>query len=150
LAKSEIDVTRALLASILAGNAYLGAMWLDNELSSHPFNDLKLTGQILTTKSPAWEIMGVANHFSFAVVVSMIYARWAYSRLPGPGWLKGLLFLQLENALLYPGAALLEPRHAGMKSGQVPTLFSWKSWWGQVLRHVAFGIVLGLVYRPKK
>ena len=145
----EIDAPRALLAAIAAGNAYLASMWLDNKFFSHPFNDLKLTGQLWTTKSPTWEIVGVANHFSFSVVVSMLYAAWGYSHLPGPHWLRGLLFLQMENALLYPGAALIEPFHAGIKSGQLPTLLSRKSFMGQASRHVAFGLALGLVYRPK-
>lgn len=139
---------RIILTAFAAGNAYLASMWLDNKLSSHHFNDLKLVGQIFTTKSPAWIIIGLANHFSFSVVVTLVYAKWAYKRLPGPPWLKGILFLQIENTLLYPGAALLEPRHAGMKSGEVPTLFSWKSFWGQVVRHVAFGAALGLLYKP--
>lgn len=149
LKRSQIDASRALLASIVAGNAYLASMWLDNQLSTHPFNDLKLTGQLWTTKSPAWKVVGVANHFLFSIVVSMLYAAWGYKHLPGPRWLRGVLFLQLENTLLYPGAAILEPVHAGMKSGEVPTLLSLKSFLGQALRHVAFGLALGLVYRDK-
>ena len=139
-----------LVTALVAGDSYLAAMWVDNRLSSHKFNDLKLVGQILTTKSPAWIIMGLVNHYGFSAVVSFIYARWAYRRLPGPRWLKGVLFMQIENALLYPGAAFLEPRHAGMRSGQVPTLFSWKSFWGQAVRHVAFGAALGALWKPKR
>lgn len=142
-------MSRALAASLAAGSAYLASMWADSKLSSHPFNDLKLVGQVFTTKAPAWVIMGVGGHYSFSALMALLYAHSAYPRLPGPGWLRGLLFLQLENMLLYPGAALVEPHHAGIRSGQVPTLLSRKSFAGQVLRHVAFGLVLGLVYRPK-
>lgn len=149
LTDSKIDVTRALLASVAAGDAYLASMWLDNRLSSHPFNDIKLTGQILTTKSPAWQIMGLANHFSFSVAMSLVYAA-VCDRLPGPPWLRGVLFMQVENTVLYPLAGLLEPRHAGFKSGQLPTLFSRKSFQGQALRHLAFGLVLGTLYRPRR
>ncbi len=139
---------RILVTALAAGNAYLAAMWLDNKLSSHPFNDLKLVGQVFTTDAPAWVITGLANHFGFSVAVTLVYAKWGYKRLPGPTWFRGILFMQLENAILYPGAALLEPRHAGMKSGQVPTLFSWKTFWGQIVRHVAFGLALGSLYKP--
>ncbi len=69
--------------------------------------------------------------------------------MPGPRWLKGVLFLQLENAILYPGAGLLMPLHAGVKSGQVPSLFERKVIQGQLLRHVAFGLALGIVYQEK-
>lgn len=145
--RAELDAPRALLASIVAGSAYLGAMWVDNRLSSHPFNDLKLTGQVWTTQSPTWEIVGVANHFCFSIAMSMLYAAWGYSHLPGPRWLRGVLFLQLENILLYPLAGLLEQAHAGVKSGQVPTLFSRKSFAGQVVRHLAYGLALGGTYK---
>jgi hypothetical protein len=147
---SSVDVDRALLASIAAGSAYLASTWVDSKLSSHPFNDLKLVGQILTIRSPNWVFMGLAAHYSMSALMSVVYSTLAYRKLPGPGWLKGILFLQIENTLLYPAAALLEPIHAGMKSGEVPTLFSWKTFRGQVVRHVVFGVTLGAIYRPKK
>jgi hypothetical protein len=145
---SDIDTKWLLVCALASGNAYLAAAWLDSKLSSHPFNDLKLVGQIFTTRSPFWIFMGLLNHYGFSVVVAYVYARWTYSRLPGPGWLRGLLFLQLENTLLYPVALLLEPVHAGIRSGQLPTLFSWKTFWGQVVRHVAYGVTLGAMWRP--
>jgi hypothetical protein len=37
-----------------------------------------------------------------------------------------------------------------MRRGQLPPLLNWKTFWGQMLRHVAFGAVLGLLYKPKK
>lgn len=144
--RTNIDVNRALAAALAAGTAYQLTAWADSELSSHPFNDLKLVGQVLTTRSPTWIVLGLAGHYTLSIIMSMLYAGWAMKWLPGPGWLKGALFLQLENALLYPGAVFIEPIHAGMRSGQVPTVLSWKSFWGQVLRHLVFGLVLGLVY----
>ena len=146
--QNEVEMAKVVPAALAAGSAYLASMWLDNRLSSHPFNDLKLVGQIPTTKSPLWQILGVGGHYGFSVVMGYLYARYAYPRLPGPGWLRGFLFLQVENALLYPAAIPLEPRHTGMQSGQVPTLFSVKSFKGQLLRHVSFGVTLGLLYNP--
>ena len=148
MGKSDVNVKRALLAGIAAGTAYLGATWADSKLSSHPFNDLKLVGQPFTTKSPDWLIQGLAGHYGFSAIVSLAYASWAYNWLPGPGWLKGLLFLQLENTVLYPGAAILDPFHAGIQGGQLAPLLNWKTFKGQVVRHVAFGIVLGALYKP--
>ncbi len=147
--KREIDIRSAAIAGLSAGTAYLGAMCADNKLSSHQFNDLKLVGQVFTTKSPLWIIQGVIIHYGFSLLVAVAYAGWAYRRLPGPRWLKGLLFLQIENTALYPLAAIMDKFHAGVREGQLPPIMKWKSYWGQLLRHVAFGVVLGMVYRAR-
>lgn len=147
--QTRFDRGRAIFAGLVAGTAYLATTWADSKLSSHPFNDLKLVGQVFTTRSPFWIAQGVVVHFSFGLALSLLYASWAYSRLPGPGWFKGLLYLQLENTLLYPIAFFLDPIHAGVRSGQLPRLLNRKTFQGQVLRHVAFGLALGALYRPR-
>jgi len=144
---SNINLPRALLAGMAAGTAYLAAMWADNKLSRPKFNDIKLVGQVFTTKSPFWQIQGLVGHYSFSSVIALVYASQAYNRLPGPGWLRGLIFLQIENSTLYLLAPLMDPHHAGVKSGQVPPVWKWKSFWGQVVRHIAFGVTLGALYR---
>lgn len=146
----ETDDKRAILSGMAAGTAFLATAWLDSRLSSHPFNDLKLVGQFLTTRSPLWQIQGLAGHYGFSAIMSLIYARIAYPRLPGPLSLKGLIFLQIENSLLYPVAPLIDRLHAGMKQDELPPLMNWKTFWGQFWRHVAFGLVLGTLYRPKR
>lgn len=145
--KTNVDVPRALFAGVAAGTAYLAAMWADNKLSRHKFNDIKLVGQIFTTRSPFWQIQGLVGHYSFSGVMALLYASQAYNRLPGPGWLRGLVFLQIENSVLSLLTPLMDKRHAGIKSGQLPPVWKWKSFWGQVVRHLAFGVTLGAVYR---
>src|SRR4051794_32641473 len=147
--QSKVDPSRVASAGLAAGTAYLASMWADNKLSSQRFNDLKLVGQAFTTKSPAWVIQGLLVHYGFSMVVAFLYASWGVLHMPGPRWLKGVLFLQLENAILYPGAGLLLPLHAGVKSGQVPSLFERKVIQGQLLRHVAFGLALGAIYEEE-
>ncbi|HKP53029.1 MAG TPA: hypothetical protein VJ183_10285 [Chloroflexia bacterium] len=149
--ETNINVGRALVASVAAGTGYLASTWLDSKLSSHPFNDLKLVGQIFTTKSPLWQMQGVVGHYGFSVIVAFTYAAWFYRSLPGPPWLRGLIFLQIENTSLYPlGLAIgVDRLHAGIKRGQLPPLANMKTFKGQVVRHVAFGLMLGAIYRPK-
>lgn len=137
----------ALKAGVASGSAFLAAMWLDNKLSSWQFNDLKLVGQIFTTRSPAWQLQGLAGHYSFSVVMAYVYATYARRRLPGPGWLRGILFMMAENTLLYPAAPLIDRIHAGMKAGQLPPLVNRKTFYGQITRHIAFGAVLGSLVR---
>ncbi|HST06494.1 MAG TPA: hypothetical protein VLQ48_17410 [Chloroflexia bacterium] len=138
------------VAGLVAGSAFLGAMWLDNKLSSWQFNDLKLVGQAFTTRSPIWQAQGLAGHFGFSVVMAYLYARVVYPRLPGPGWLRGIMFLQIENAILYPATIVADKVHAGIRSGQVPPMTNMNIFKGQVVRHIAFGATLGLLLNRKK
>jgi hypothetical protein len=129
---------------LVAGTAYLVAMWLDNKLSSWQFNDLKLVGQIFTTRSPIWQAQGLAGHYCFSVLMALFYTRYACERLPGPGWLRGITFLMIENTVLYPLALPADKLHAGIRAGQLPPLLHSKTFLGQVVRHIAFGVALGL------
>jgi hypothetical protein len=145
----SVDVPRAVGAGLAAGSAYLAAAWADSRLSSHPFNDLKLVGQMVTTRSPWWQMQGLAGHYGFSVVMALLYARYARAALPGPGWLKGIIFLNIENLALYPAGLLIDRYHMGVRAGELPRMMTWKTFAGQVVRHVAFGLTLGLLYRPK-
>lgn len=147
----KVNPKRALLASMAAGSSYLLSAWADSKLSSHPFNDLKLVGQMFTTKSPAWQIQGVVGHYGFSGAMSLVYAALFYKRLPGPRWLRGVTFLQLENTALYAlvFAISFDKFHAGIRRGQLPPLANWKTLKGQALRHVAFGLALGALYRDE-
>lgn len=146
----QVDVERAVGAGLAAGTAFLATTYLDSKLSSYPFNDLKLVGQVFTTRSPFWQIQGLIGHYGFSVFMALLYARYARRLLPGPGWLKGLLFLMIENNGLYPLAPLLDRIHAGRRKGEIPALATWKSYAGQTWRHVAFGLALGALYRNAK
>lgn len=145
----EVDTPRAIAVSIAAGTSYLAAMWLDNTLSSHKFNDIKLVGQIFTTKWPWWLVQGLAGHYSFSMIVALFYAKFVYPRVPGPDVLRGILFLNAENLAFYPGGLLVDRLHAGIRSGQLPPLLNEKTFMGQVVRHIAYGAVLGLLYKPQ-
>lgn len=146
LKNEPVDVEKAIFAGGAAATAFLATTYLDSKLSSHPYNDLKLVGQMFTTRSPFWQIQGLAGHYSFAVVMSLVYARYARRLLPGPGWLRGLLFMQIENNSLYLLAPLLDRVHTGQKRDQIQPLMNLKTYMGQTLRHVVFGLVLGAIY----
>jgi hypothetical protein len=66
-------------------------------------------------------------------------------RIPGPPWLKGILFANVENAILYP-ITVLEDRHPAIRDGQVDRYFNWPAFWQSVPRHVAYGVVVGSLY----
>ncbi len=143
--KTDGQDSEIVKGGIAAGSAFLAAMWLDNKLSSWRFNDIKLVGQMFTTRTPLWQIQGVAGHYAFSTMMAFVYVRYARQRLPGPSWLRGILFLMAENTVLYPAGLIVDRIHAGMKSGQLALLLDRKTFFGQITRHVAFGIALGLV-----
>lgn len=143
------DLETSIPAGLAAGTAYLGAMWLDNKLSSWEFDDLKLVGQLFTTKSPIWQLQALTGHYGFSITMATLYVRYARQRLPGPNWLRGILFMMIENTLLYPAAKVIDSFHAGMKAGQLPPLLNKKSFLGQITRHIAFGAVLGILAKKR-
>ena len=145
----SVDLERAVVSGLAAGTAFLATAYLDSKLSRYPYNDIKLVGQVFTTRSPFWQLQGLAGHYGFSIFMALLYARYGYRLLPGPRWLKGLLFLMIENNGLYPLAPLLDRVHAGQRKGELPPLMSLKSYVGQTWRHVAFGLVLGALYRPR-
>jgi hypothetical protein len=148
LKSDHIDARRAVLASWAGATAFLATTFIESKLSSHPYNDIKLVGQMLTTRSPLWQIQGVVGHYGFATVMGLLYAR--YERmLHGPGWLRGLLFMQIENTVLYPLGIIVDRFHRGEREGQLPPIMSRKSYQGQVLRHVAMGVVMGAMLKRK-
>ena len=104
---------------------------------------------MFTSKSPWWIIQGLAGHFSFSVVMALFYARFFYPWMPGPGVVKGIVFLNIENTFLYPGALISDRINVAVRNGELAPLLNKKSFMGQVVRHVAFGAVLGFLYRPK-
>jgi hypothetical protein len=66
-------------------------------------------------------------------------------RLSGPAWLKGIIFANVENVILYP-ITWFEDIHPAIRDGQVDRYFNWPAFWQSVPRHIAFGAVLGVVY----
>ncbi|MCC2627045.1 MAG: hypothetical protein K0S14_695 [Thermomicrobiales bacterium] len=66
-------------------------------------------------------------------------------RIPGPAWLKGVVFANVENAILYP-VTRFEDIHPAIRTGQVDRYYNWPAFWQSVPRHIAFGAVLGMLY----
>ena len=65
--------------------------------------------------------------------------------MPGPAWLKGVIFANVENVILYP-ITLFEDIHPAIRTGQVDRYFTWPAFWQSVPRHIAYGAVLGVLY----
>lgn len=146
---SELDHPRVIAAALGAGSAYLAEMFADMKLLDYPLNDLRMLGEQFGRRR-SWPIVGAAMHYSFSIFLTYIYAAYARDHLRGPDWLRGLIFINIENGTLYPFAFLLDRFNPTIHSGEMPAVFTKTGFVNQLLRHAAFGLTLGSLYRAKK
>ncbi|HCI78603.1 MAG TPA: hypothetical protein DHW02_02815 [Ktedonobacter sp.] len=143
---------KAAVDGLAATVAYSVAMEGDMILAKNAFSDVRfIEGMIAGTKSTpvtrtlAW-VLHMLNGVALAEVYAATFKRW----LPGPDWLKGSLFAELFVVGVWGLTPLADKYHPLIKDGQLPKLFTWKSFFQNLIRHFVFGLVLGLLYRGKK
>ena len=145
--EKRFDAPRAVLAGLAGAAAYLAEQSLDLALLRFPGDDLKLLGMIATRRDPAWRVAGVAMHAANGAAVGLVYAALARDRLPGAPAVRGLLLAQVENAILWPVIPLIIDRyHPAIRASRLPRLATPAYAVQSVLRHAAYGAVLGAVY----
>jgi len=72
----------------------------------------------------------------------------AFRRLGGRGVRDAVVAAQVENAILWPGMAVVDHIHPDICSGRWPRLFSDRGTIAQeIAGHVVFGVVLGALIR---
>jgi hypothetical protein len=140
------DGQRALLAGIAASAAYLVANELDVRLVRYPQRDVMLQGRLLPIAPRAWPLVGLVMHAGFGLTLALVYAAAVHHRLPGPDWLRGMAWANLENVLLWPLTPLIDRHHPAVRDGAMPPLATWRCFGQAVFRHTVYGAVLGLVY----
>lgn len=140
---------RAALAGALATVTYSVAMEGDRFLVGNRFSDVRfieglLVGTAQTKRSAAlaWFI-----HFLNGVALAEVYAAVAERLLPGPRWLKGALFGELFVCGVWWLTPLADKYHPLIKNGELPQLAHWSAFFQNVVRHLAFGLTLGLLYQ---
>ena len=128
--------------------AYSIAMEADRYLTGNRFNDVTFLQGLLgdaegssqKTRMLAWLL-----HLGNGVMLAQIYAALVQSRLPGPAWLRGLLFGEAFVLAVWPLTPLVDRYHPMVKKSRLPALANWTSFWQNALRHGVFGFVLGLL-----
>lgn len=136
----------ALAAGAAGGVTYLLGQSLDIAVTGEQTNDLKLLGMMITRKK-AWLPIGLLMHFSFAMFLGGVYSRTLDRWLPWPGWLKGIIFANIENTVLwFLLIGLVDRWHPAIKQGILPPYNRPVPFWQGVWRHVAFGTGLGVAY----
>lgn len=139
------DARRATVAGAAASAAYLAAMAVDLPLLRCPTNDLLLLGGLISRDPRVWPVVGTAMHFTNGVALAQVYGA-VERRLPGPPWLRGVAFTLAENTLLWSLVPLFDRYHPAIRAGELPKMNRPIPFAQQVIRHIAYGAVLGAVY----
>jgi Family of unknown function (DUF6789) len=126
----------------LAAMAYLGAMEIDIALTHYPSSDLQVIEGLARGRSSRVPWVGVLGHLANGAGLGIIYAvvqRW----LPGPAWLRGILFSEGFILLAWPTTPLLDRFHPLIRRGQLPPFARRTAFAQNLSRHLVFGLVLG-------
>jgi hypothetical protein len=134
----------ATISGLVAGVAFLVTLESDLRLTGRNVDDLIILGRPFVKDPQHARRVGVAIHLANSVALAQIY-RLVERKLPGNSMVKGIIFANVENALLYP-ATILEDLHPAVRDGQVDRYFTWPAFVQSIPRHVAYGAVLGPLY----
>lgn len=143
---------KAAAAGVAATVAYSVAMEIDKRVTGNGFDDVLfiegiIAGEKRTRRSNllAW-LLHLLNGVMLAEIYAALLKRW----LPGPDWLKGSLFGELFIIGAWGLTPLADKYHPLIKNGELPALANRTSFLQNVVRHLAFGLILGLLYRSRK
>ncbi len=147
----ELDSKAVAISGLAAGAAFVAVLEFDIRLTGRNVDDLMILGRPFTKDPAKARALGGGIHAVNSLALASLYAMLE-RQIPGPAWLKGVIFANVENMILYP-ITLFEDIHPAIRTGQVDRYFSWPAFWQSVPRHIAFGAVLGGLYdrlRPVK
>jgi hypothetical protein len=134
---------RAVLVGGLASVAFLVEQAIDRRLLPNRYDDLVLWGGFVTRRPALQRALGLTVHFSLGTALAAAYEAEQPSL---PKWnpvLLGILFTQTENAILWPTVPVMNAIHPEVRRGGLPPLTAWRYLVVELLRHVAYGAVLG-------
>jgi hypothetical protein len=118
----QLNAKAVTLSGLAAGAAFVAVLEADLRLTGRNVDDLMILGRPFTEDPSKARAVGMAIHVVNSLALASLYATLE-GRLPGPGWVKGVIFANVENVILY-----------------------WPAFWQSVPRHIAFGVVLGVLY----
>ncbi len=132
------------LAGAAAGAVFVAVLEADLRLTGNDVDDLVLLGRPFVRDRKRARLAGLTIHTVNSVVLAGVFASIA-DRLPGPCWLRGVIFANVENLALYP-LLVFEDHHPAIREGVLDDYWTWSSFLQSIPRHVAYGAVLGAVY----
>jgi hypothetical protein len=143
---SRINLPSAVFAGGAASAVYAGEMYLDIALTGNPLDDVQLLEGALRGRKARFPIPGMLIHLLNGSALGIVYAV-VRPLLPGPNWLRGSLFGLLFVLGVWPLTPLLDRIHPLIQRGELPKFNTPVSFGQNIVRHLIFGLVLGLLYR---
>ena len=145
---------RATLAGVMALGVYTAEMEVDMAITGNRFSDVRFIEGLLPVGANQ-SAMGMMNrdilawviHLLNGVLLAELYAAVFKRFLPGPDWLKGVMFGEAFIISVWWLTPLADKYHPLIKSGALPPLANWTSFLQNIVRHFCFGLTLGLLYR---
>jgi hypothetical protein len=136
----------ACAAGVVASLAYAATMAFDRALMKSRIDGVILVGRPFVPDRPELaRPVGLLVHLANGTGLALAYAGIAHERFPGPTWLRGLVFLNLENLALYPIMRLTN-HHPAVKDGQLDTYWSWSAFTESLPPHAVYGLIIGPLY----
>jgi hypothetical protein len=140
----QLDAKAVAVSGLAAGTAFVAVLEADLRLTGRHVDDLMILGRPFFADPTKARAIGGAIHALNSLALAGLYGMLE-RRIPGPAWLKGVVFANVENVILYP-VTRFEDIHPAIRSGEVDRYYNWPAFWQSVPRHIAFGVVLGMVY----
>ncbi len=140
----QLDPKAVAVSGLAAGAAFAAVLEVDLRLTGRNVDDLMILGRPFSADRTKARAIGGAIHAINSLALAGLYAMLE-RRIPGPAWLKGVVFANVENVILYP-VTRFEDIHPAIRTGQVDRYYNWPAFWQSVPRHIAFGAVLGVLY----
>ena len=137
---------RAAVAGAAASALYAAEMYADIAVTGSHFDDVQLIEGLIRGRQARVPVLGMAIHLLNGAALGEVYAL-AEPRLPGPAWVKGLIFGQLFLLAVWSGAPLVDRYHPLVKRGELPKLNRPLPFAQNVSRHLVFGVALALLYK---
>lgn len=133
-------IRRGAIAGAVAAAVWLAAEPLLRRATRLPYDDARLIGRMVTPYGP-WRPVGAAIHLANGAAFGAVFAA-----LGRRGLRDGLVAAHLENLVLWPLFAVIDPHHPDRRSGAWPSLVADRRIIGHELAaHSIFGAVLGIL-----
>jgi hypothetical protein len=139
------EAERGGLAGIIGAIAMIIAMAIDLVLTRRKTNDLRLLAGMVPGGRHAWPVVGTFMHIINGAALGAVFGR-VHHGLPGPTWMRGIIFGLAENMLLWPIIVVLDHIHPGIKRGELERFNRPVPFLQEVFRHAVYGAALGAAY----
>lgn len=141
---------RAASTGLVATILYSVAMEGDMVITGNRFSDVRFIQGLMGRKATAQKkflALAWIIHLLNGIMLAEVYAAVVKRFLPGPNWLKGAIFGEVFIVAAWWLTPLADKYHPLIQDGELPRLFNWTSFLQNIVRHLVFGLALGLLYK---